>query len=191
MNNQRWEIALGGFAVVFALLTVLAWIPASVESGLIEQVRRQVIIGDALMPTVCAVLIGGIGLMLLTRRAPHTEGADKTAGLSAANLRFASVLAGVIGLGLALMVNLGPWSVELAQALGADLPAYRDLRDTAPWKYIGYLAGGFVIVMGLVSFIQGRIAVRSALVALVSVLVMAMIIDLPFEHLLLPPNGDQ
>ena len=85
----------------------------------------------------------------------------------------------------------GPFVVKLAQAMGSDIGSYRELRATRPWKYTGYLSGGFLLVFGLMSYVAGRPSWGLALVALLAVLLMALAYDLPFKNLLLPPNGDQ
>ena len=89
--------------------------------------------------------------------------------------------------GLALMLLTGPilaWIVT-----GGETP-YRVLRATAPWKYLGFALGGTVMTFGLIALSQHRPSWRLAALAFVATLVIALLYDLPFDNLLLPPNGD-
>ena len=67
---------------------------------------------------------------------------------------------------------------------------YRLVRATAPWKYLGFLLGGFVLLFTVIVSVERRVRVRSIVLALVIPLVIAMFYDLPFDDTLLPPNGD-
>lgn len=75
----------------------------------------------------------------------------------------------------------------IAGALGEE---YRVLRDERPWKYIGFILGGGGMIFGLMSLAEGRISLRRLILALLIAAALALIYDLPFEDLLLPPNGD-
>ena len=77
-----------------------------------------------------------------------------------------------------------------ADAAVADVAA-RQLRDTVPYKYLGYLAGGIVMVGGIVAVVEQRLARSAAAAAVLAVLVHIVLYDLPFDDVLLPPNGDQ
>ena len=194
MNRYHWNAVLGAACCLFALVLLLVWIPADVASGVIEQVRRQVVIGDALAPTVWSTGIGLLGLLLLLASLLRLhEGVAETpgGGPTWANLRYLLTLLATIVGALLVMTHAGPWVVGIAQALGSDVDTYRSLRATRPWKYIGYLAGGFLLVFALMSYTSQRISLRLALIAAAAVLFMAMAYDLPFKNLLLPPNGDQ
>ena len=185
---------LGGACCLFALVLLMAWIPSDVASGVIEKVRRQVVIGDAMAPTVWSIGIGVLGLLLaLTSLLRLREGASDSpgGGPTWANLRYLlALLATIIG-ALLVMTHAGPGVVGIAQSLGSDVESYRNLRATRPWKYTGYLAGGFLLVFALMSYTSHRISGRLALIAAAAVLIMALAYDLPFKNLLLPPNGDQ
>ena len=194
MSRHHWNTILGLACLAFALLTLMVWIPKDVESGVIEHVRRQTVIGDAMAPTVWAVGLAALGLLLaiqgLIRLREGTAEAP-TGGPTLANLRYMGLLLATVVCALLLMTWAGPAVVKLAQAVGFDVESYRTLRDTRPWKYIGYLGGGVLMVFGLMSYIAGRPSWRLALIATLAVLLMALAYDLPFKNLLLPPNGDQ
>jgi hypothetical protein len=89
------------------------------------------------------------------------------------------------------MVWLGPLTVDLINGMGGDIGSYRQLRDTIPYKYIGFVAGGFAMIFGFISMVERRWSGKLAAISLASIIVLALIFDLPFEDLLLPPNGDQ
>ena len=194
MNRHHWNAVLGGACGLFALTVLLLWIPSDVTSGVVEQVRRQVVIGDAMAPTVWSIGIGVLGLLLalaslLRLREGVRESPD--GGPTWANLRYLLLLVATIVGALLVMTHAGPLVVGIAQSLGSDVDSYRSLRATRPWKYIGYLAGGFLLVFALMSYTSHRISPRLALIAAAAVLIMALAYDLPFKNLLLPPNGDQ
>jgi hypothetical protein len=46
------------------------------------------------------------------------------------------------------------------------------------------------MVGGLISYIEGHLRIRSFLIGLGSALALVAVYDLPFDDLLLPPNGD-
>jgi hypothetical protein len=64
------------------------------------------------------------------------------------------------------------------------------MRSTFPWKYIGFVLGGFTLVFGLTSLIEGRLSWVRVISSLLAVLGLILIFDLPFDTILLPPNGD-
>jgi len=181
-SHSRSNLILGLVFVAFAALVAFVWVPLDVETGLIEKVRRRVVIGDALAPTVAAFFIGmgGLVLILSERKVPDQP------RLRMSNLSFICVQLAILVTGFAIMLYAGP----IAVALSDGEVEYRLLRDTAPWKYIGYSLGGIFIVAGLISQAEGRLTGRSVLIAACVVLALIAIYDLPFENLLLPPNGD-
>lgn len=163
------------------LATLGLWIPADVETGIIEVWRRQVEIGDALAPTVAAagLTLSGLALFLTSLRGKGG------AGMGRGNVVWTLVLLLVFVVALALMRWTGP---ILADLLGAG--EYRLLRASVPWKYLGYLAGGFTLVFGLMALVERRLSWRRAGLAALAVVLLAALYDLPFEDLQLPPNGD-
>ena len=88
------------------------------------------------------------------------------------------------------MLFVGPLAVLVFSLLSGAEQEYRLLRDTVPWKYLGFIAGGTLAVTTTVSLLEGRFTLRALLVGLVAVAAMIAIYDLPFDDLLLPPNGD-
>lgn len=172
--------ALGLVSAAAAILVLVVWIPLDIESGLVEKVRRQIRIGDALLPTLaCGFVLVGALLLFLPAKASEKV-------LSSENLRYLLALAVILTLAFATMRWLGPAAVF---ALTED-SSYRALRDTTPWKHIGFIAGGTMLVAGLIAMAEGKVTLRAVLIGLLATLALIAIYDLPFEDLLLPPNGD-
>ena len=180
--RSRSNLYMGILFFAFAVLVAFVWIPLDVETGIVEKIRRRTVIGDALAPTVAAFFVGlgGVLLVLFERSSSHQP------TLTAANAKFISIQIAVLIFGFLIMLYSGPLAVYLLQ----DGSEYRLLRDTVPWKYIGYLLGGTFIVSGLISHVEGRFSGRNVLIGMCVVLVLIAIYDLPFDDLLLPPNGD-
>ena len=174
-------VALTGCA--FALLALLAWIPLDVDTGVIDVWRRNVRIGDAMLPVFSAAGMAVAGAVIGVRSLMQNSGAAS----GAIDLAFLGWLGLTLVAGLALMLLTGPvvaWIVT-----GGETP-YRVLRATAPWKYLGFLLGGSVMTFGLMALSLHRPSWRLAALAFVATLVIALLYDLPFDTLQLPPNGD-
>ncbi len=180
-RTSRANLALGAVAIAFALVVAVVWVPLDTATGLIETVRRRVSIGDALAPTVAAffVFVGGGLIMLRERHGPPEH------AITLANLKFLAILLGTLAISFAVMRWAGPAVATLATEDG-----YRPLRDTVPWKYIGFVLGGSALVTGLIAMVEARLSLRAIVIGLLATLAMLAIYDLPFDDLLLPPNGD-
>lgn len=181
MKHARANLYLSLGCIGFALLLALVWVPMDSGTGLIHKVRRQVSIGDALAPMLAAVMIGLGGVMVFRdRHAPDQQGL--TRGNLAFVLRFLVIL--VISFGL--MRYSGPLLVWL---FGGD-QGYRNLRDTAPWKYVGFFLGSSTLITALIVSTDGRFSRHAVTIAIAATLALIALYDLPFDGLLLPPNGD-
>lgn len=179
MTGQQRTLALALATAAFALLLLTLWIPHDIDSGLIQHVRRRSVIGDALAPAVAgAVLLLGAVVLVFERRREPTE------GLSGAHWRFILSLIALLAVSFVLMRWTGPLAASLT---GAE---YRPLRATVPWKYLGFGLGGWAMVFGLVTLVERRASLRGALAAALMVALLIAVYDLPFQDLLLPPNGD-
>lgn len=166
-------LIVGGFGLVI----VFVWAPLDTATGLIERVRGRSAIGDAFAPTVAGALIIAAGLWLAVMPANR-------AALTRANLAWLGALCICVALGLTAMRWTGP---ALALVAEAD---YRVLRDTIPWKYVGYVLGGAWLAFGLMTLVERRVLWSRLLIALAVAAALALGCDLAFEDLLLPPNGD-
>ncbi|WP_137701959.1 hypothetical protein [Marimonas lutisalis] len=182
-SRANLYLALGAIGV--ALVLALVWVPLDSGSGLIVKVRRQVTIGDALAPTLAAGMIAIGGLLLLFQR-----GAEGQGGLSRANLAFLLRFLLLCAAGFAIMRWAGPLAVAGANLVSDETLSYRTLRDTAPWKYIGFFLGGTFLIAGMIVQIEGRLSRRAVVIAVLAVAALIALYDLPFDDLLLPPNGD-
>lgn len=185
MSRTRTR-TLGLICVALALVCLGLWIPLDTDTGLIEKVRRRVQIGDALAPSVAAafVLIGGLVLALAP--GPDTDNNDPLRPL----IGFGAAMAGVLIAAFVVMLYAGPLSVALANLISAEPLEYRLLRGTAPWKYIGFVLGGTGAIAGIISLAERRFSWQAVGIGAVAVLAMIALFDLPFDDLLLPPNGD-
>jgi hypothetical protein len=181
-RQSKSNLIIGLLCIALALFAIFVWIPLDTDTGLLEKVRRRIKIGDALFPTVAAgfIAFGGLLLVLFERKAPNQP------ALRLRDLVFIASALALLLIGFGIMRYAGPVAVALFQG-DAE---YRLLRDTAPWKHIGFLMGGVVIIAGLISLAEGRFRPKVLGIAIAVVLAMIAVYDLPFDDLLLPPNGD-
>jgi hypothetical protein len=180
----RTNLALAIGCIAIALVVALVWVPLDSGSGLVMKVRSRLTIGDGLAPTVAAAVIGLGGLLLLFQR-----NAARQPGLSRSNMAFLLRFLAVVAISLALMRWTGPLLVVLANLLGNDLD-YRALRDTTPWKQVGFFIGGSFLIAGLIAHTEHRVTWRAVAIAALACAGLIALYDLPFDDLLLPPNGD-
>ena len=174
------DAILGLLVLALGLFIVLVWAPLDSGSGIAEKVRGRWAIGDALGPSVAGVVLMVSGARLLA--GALRRGAAPTVRLS--NLKFLAAFLGIAVLALAVMRLAGPLAAELT------VGDYRPLRDEPPWKYIGFVGGGGLLVFGLISLVERRLSLARLALAFAVALALALACDLPFEDLLLPPNGD-
>ena len=174
------DAVLGVLVLAFGLFVAFVWAPLDSDTGVAVKVRGRWAIGDALAPIVAGALLiaSGAGLLAGALR----TGAPAILGLH--NLGFLAAVIGCVGASLAIMWFAGP----LAAAL--TVGDYRPLRDEAPWKYLGFVLGGGFMIFSLIALVERRLSLARLVLALAVALALALICDLPFEDLLLPPNGD-
>ena len=170
---------LGLFFLFFALATIFVWVPLDVDSGVVEKVRRRLVIGDSLGPIVAGSVLACGGLLTVLK--PNSG----SGFLRKSNLAWIAYLLVMISVSLALIRYSGPAIAGLLTEGG-----YRPLRDTVPWKYIGHLFGGTILVSALIGLAVQRNRWSHWAVGFCAALAIALIFDIPFEDLLLPPNGD-
>ena len=189
MRIDAWSLGVAAGIAAFALLTLGIWIPADVESGVVETFRRRIVIGDALAPT--AVAVGMIGASVLLAVSVILRSRKSVISLDRLSLVFVARFSAVIAIALALTTYTGPLVVEAINALGGGIGSYRELRDTVPYKYLGYLMGGTVLVGGAIAVVEQRLTRGAVLAGALSAITLTLLYDVPFDDLLLPPNGDQ
>jgi hypothetical protein len=184
MSLKQANIAFGGLALLAAVLALLLWLPNDTGSSMIVHVRGRVKIGDALAPGVALAILVVAGLLIMVE-ALKQGGAALPSGY---NIRYGVVLFLLFAGAIVLMRWTGPlavWLVGPGEGIG-----YRELRDTVPWKYLGFMTGGTFLVAGLISLAEWRITWKAVMIGLATTILLILLYDLPFDDLLLPPNGD-
>ncbi len=189
MRADPWSLGAAAAVAAVALATLGVWIPADIESGVVETFRRRTVIGDALAPTAAAVgMVAAAGLLAASEILRPRRTA---APFDRHSILFVVRTAAAIIFGLALMRYTGPLAVDAVNAAGGDIGSYRTLRDTVPYKYLGYLLGGVVMAGGMIAVVEQRLTRGAAAVSVLATAILIILYDLPFDDLLLPPNGDQ
>lgn len=174
------SVALGLGCIAFAVILAFVWIPLDTETWLVERSRGRFVIGDSLAPMLAGAFILIAGLMLLFERPEYDVKPSRD------NMIFIFAMAAIGIVGLLLM----RWAGPIAAALFAGGEEYRLLRDTVPWKYIGFVAGGVVLIFSMIAFVEERLSWRAFWIALGAVAGIILLYDVPFDDVLLPPNGD-
>lgn len=176
--NQN--VVIGVLALLFGCFVVFYWAPMDSDTGIVEKVRGRWSIGDALAPVVAGVVIavagGFIALGGILRSAEAT--------ISIRSFAFLAAFLAIVITSFLIMLYTGPIIADLT---GAE---YRPLRDERPWKYLGFILGGGGMIFGLMGLIEKRLSLSRLALAMTIAAALALIYDLPFEDLLLPPNGD-
>jgi len=192
LQQQKWTFGLAIFFIIASLISLLVWIPNDIETGVIERFRRQITIGDAMAPTMVAwgVLFVSIALLIdaiLSSRAPR---ASENSVMDAQSFVFLFKLTIVIIIALLLMFYGGPLLVDFLNLVNGESNNYRLLKGSPPYKYIGYILGGFVMVFGSIGVVENKFSTNGAWLSIIAVTVLTLLYDVPFDNLLLPPNGD-
>ena len=81
-NTLNASTSLALITILVAVLSIFAWIPMDVGSGMFEKVRSRVVIGDAFAPTFAASLLALGGILLLFEARKATNHPKKTLGLT-------------------------------------------------------------------------------------------------------------
>lgn len=189
-----WDIGFGAVLFVLALLALFAWFPLDIRGGFVETDHAgKLAPGDAFFPVIltCTILVlAGLSVIgnLLWRRQQDDDASS--GGLTRANLVFLAAFHAIVVAGLAIMYWLGPLVVALLDALGTMDLTYRQLVDTAPYKYIGYAAGGFLMTAGLIAWSEGRLTRRAVFTVLTVIAACVVIFDVLLINVQLPPNAD-
>ena len=184
-NFQRTDFLLGALFLFLALVTLFVWIPLDIDTGLVERVRRRNIIGDSLGPVAAMILIGCAAFTLMR----SSQNSPMVSELRITLMHFGFYIA-VFAVTLLVMRLLGPWLI-MAVDMGTQTElSYRNLRNIWPLKYVGYVAGGTILLSALSHFMDQSVTLRRIFLFFAISLGIALFFDLPFEDILLPPNGD-
>ncbi len=178
MNSKlSVDIWLALFFLVAAILLIFVWILLDTDTGLAKKDQCKFVIGDVLAPTLNGiVIILGVALILL--QPTHNK------ALKWQNLSWIATLLGLFTLSLVMMRYAGPL---VASWIELD---YRPLRATPPWHYIGFLLGGRVMVGGITSLVSRRFAVKDFVIGFITSLAPALLYDVHFDDLIIPPKRD-
>jgi len=182
------DFTIGMLSVIFGLFLFFVWIPNDVETDVIEKVRFQTRIGDSLAPSIAAFIIFFSGIVLTVQslfKDGHVE-------FSGGNVKYIFLLLSIMVVSINLMHWSGYLIVELLKNSGLmdEATSYRVLRDTAPWKYIGFVLGGAFFSFTLTCMMERAVRWKSFIISLLAIAVLIIIYDVPFDNILLPPNGD-
>lgn len=189
--RDPWNIGFGAVVLAAALVSLFVWFPNDIKGGVIDinQIGKPEP-GDAFFPVLLAVLLLALGagqllFSLFGSRPPAPPGR-----LSSDNLKFLVGSYAIVATGLAIMYWLGPLVVETLRALNATEHTYRQLTDTAPYKYLGYVTGGFLMTVGLIVRVEGLVRPRAVLAVAVVLALLIVILDVLLYNIQLPPNAD-
>lgn len=188
--KRRWEIGIGMFGLIFAAIALFLWFPNDIQGDFMETTRLgRVEPGDAFFPILLTAFIGLMSLIQCVSSflAPHEEvKPDAYPHITLRNLLFMALLFTTLLGSLAITFTLGPLVVWLTQ----DGITYRQLIDTPPFKYLGFIGGGFVLCFSLMTFSEGRMRLRSALVSVALIFLLILVFDIFLSNIQLPPNAD-
>lgn len=189
-----WDIGFGVTLMVFALVAILVWFPNDISGSFIEtnQVGR-IGPGDAFFPVLLAgaiLILSAIyvaGLFLRKSRQPEPSPGGR---LTLADLFFLARFSAITLVSLGVMFVLGPVIVSAMNTVQGGEVTYRQLIDTAPYKYIGYVTGGCLLTLPLIAWGEGRLRPRSLLVVATVITASILIFDVLLSNVQLPPNAD-
>ncbi|MFD2741182.1 hypothetical protein ACFSUD_16510 [Sulfitobacter aestuarii] len=190
MLGRRYEISIALVCLALALFIAFVWVPLDSETPPVHTFRRQTYIGDALLPMASAIAIAICAFIHLLQSWLRKPAAASAAPLDVHTGVFFLLFVAIMLVSSVLMYWAGPLALTLFGPSGDEAVTYRQMRATPPWKYIGYSLGGFTMVFGVTSLIEGKITLNRAITSLFAVLVLIFIFDVPFDTILLPPNGD-
>ncbi|MBY6113483.1 hypothetical protein KUW09_03895 [Mameliella alba] len=191
MSGRRTELILGAVFLVLGLLAALVWVPMDSETPVLYSHRRQTYIGDAMLPLLAALgiaICAAVQIVVTLLNAP--DGSPRGAVFDRYSAGFLLSVFGVLALSAVVTFWAGPAALALFGPEAEPPLTYRLMRSTAPWKYIGFTLGGTLLVFALISLLEGRMRGSRLVLAIVAVVMLIAIFDLPFDTLLLPPNGD-
>jgi hypothetical protein len=190
-----WDAGFGLALTIFALLALFVWFPNDITGGFIErnQVGR-IGPGDAFFPVLLASAILLLALIDVTvslfRARSGAPPSDSAGGLTLGNIVFLVRFHSAVLLGLIAMYWLGPLVVAAQSVMTGNDLSYRQLVDTPPYKYIGFILGALIATLPTIAWAERRWSRRSALTVLLVVIATIFIFDVLLTNVQLPPNAD-
>jgi len=189
-----WDIGFGVIVLTSALLALFVWFPADIPTGFffVNAIGREEP-GDAFFPIILAVLLLVLSVIQIGQsfyRSMKGNAAPATGEITSDNFKFLGAFMVIMAISLAIMYWLGPLTVSALNMLGWLDTSYRALTDTAPYKFLGYVVGGFAMTITLIAWTEGRVRWAGVLSVLITLTVAILIFDLLLKNVLLPPNAD-
>lgn len=191
LKPSNADRVLAALMLLLAVVGIAWWVPVDTGSGLLVQQRGQAAIGDALAPTLAFALLGMAAMLLwMEQLTLENNGLEPQPGNWREHAIHLGAVMALVWLSLTLMRWSGPWLIAGLDAWCHCELNYRQLRGDRPWKYLGFVIGGTVLMTGLKAIATRQLRARDFAWATLIALGMALFYDLPFKNLLLPPNGD-
>ena len=189
-----WDTGFGAALFVLALLALLVWFPNDITGGFVEtNFVGKIEPGDAFFPVLLAgtiLVLSGFHFLRAMFSRGARDSAARSGRLTRENLRFLVLFHIIVIAGLAVMYWLGPLTVSLANLAGITDLSYRQLVDTVPYKYVGYVAGGFLMTASLITWTEGGLQRRSLFTVLAVIAASILVFDVLLNNVQLPPNAD-
>jgi len=192
-----WDAGFGACLSVLAILAMTVWFPLDIKGDFVEtNFAGRIEPGDAFFPYILAfsVLILGLCTMVSALVRPSspdvTETSEVEGRLTSANLGFLLRFNAIVILALAVMYWLGPATVWLSNMMFDETATYRQLLDTAPYKFVGYAVGGLGMTLGLIGWARGAVDWRSFAITVVILMFLLLVFDGVLTNVQLPPNAD-
>jgi len=189
--RDPWNIGFGAVVLVSALLALTVWFPNDIKGGFIDlnQMGKPEP-GDAFFP----IILAGILIVLSTAQLLGAVFGRKpqapSGRVTVENLRFLFQFYIIVLIGLTVMYWMGPLVVETLRSMGFIDQTYRQLVDTRPYKYLGYVTGGFIISAGLITWAEGKVRARALSSVVIVQALLILILDVSLRNIQLPPNAD-
>ncbi len=196
MAPDPWNIGFGVVTLAASLLALFVWFPLDIKGGFIQtNLTGNLEPGDAFFPILLAAALVALSLVqilaaFLTRGPSFAQVSEETGRLSFRNLKFLVCFFTILVVGLTIMFWFGPLVTAMLGAVGLIDQSYRQLVDTVPYKYLGYLVGGFAMTTALVWWTEGRLRPRAVFTVVAVLAACILIFDILLDNILLPPNAD-
>ncbi len=191
-----WNIGFGVVTLAASLLALFVWFPLDIKGGFIQtNLTGNLEPGDAFFPILLAAALVALSLLqivaaIFNRQSSIGGETDEAGQLSIRNLKFLACFSAILIAGLTIMFWFGPLVTATLGAMGLIDQSYRQLVDTVPYKYLGYLVGGFAMTTALVWWTEGRLRPRAVYTVVAVLAACILIFDILLDNILLPPNAD-
>jgi len=191
-----WDMGFGVVVLLAAAAALAVWFPLDIQGGFVEAgPNGKPEPGDAFFPVLLASALLALAVLHLAvvyiRRGSNLEDDDKAAGrLTPGNIRFFLLFHAIVIAGMAVIYWFGPLAVGAMNAVGLVDVGYRQLTDTAPYKYLGFLAGGGMMTLVLICWSEGGLRRRSLITLVLLLVALIVLFDVLLTNVQLPPNAD-